>query len=132
MRESTHFAAMTFSSNDLIAASLRKYRSGGIDCLLDREPIAEAKPAWLKTVEGWVNNYTPRDFSYFRPRWSCEMFAELLWWEKKVRVCKEAIRRGLHQLGYVWRRPRPTVGLTDPQYNRKLQRIQHLIAAMPK
>jgi transposase len=60
------------------------------------------------------------------------MLAEVLAWELSIRVSAEAVRRGLRQLGYVWRRPRPVIGLNDPEYNQKLRRIQTLLRRLPK
>ena len=49
-----------------------------------------------------------------------------------MRLSGETIRRGLARLGWVWRRPRPEVGPTDPQYDQKLQAIRDLLAALPE
>ena len=76
-------------------------------------------------------NRTPEDFGYFRRRWSCETLAEVLAWETGVRVSAETVRRVLQRLGYVWRRPRPTVGPVDPDHAAKLAAIQELLKHLP-
>ena len=37
-------------------------------------------------VVGWVQHNTPRDFGFFRSRWTCELLAEVLWEEHGVRI----------------------------------------------
>ena len=117
-----------FASNDLIADSLTRFRQGGIAALMEQRSVAcRVVPHWLLRVVDWVRNHTPQDFSYFRSRWSCQTLAELLWWEEGVRRSAETVRRGLRRLGYVWRRPRPAVGPSDPDYAQKLGRIRRLL-----
>jgi hypothetical protein len=85
----------------------------------------------LVRVAGWLAAATPADFGYFRTRWSCATLAEVPAWEAGVRKSGEAVRRGLHRLGYVWRRPRPVVGPVDPEYDAKLAAIRRLLAGLP-
>ena len=54
-----------------------------------------------------------------------------LWEEHGVRIGSEAVRRALHELGFAWRRPRPVVGPTDPEYSVKLRRIKRLLRTLP-
>jgi transposase len=78
----------------------------------------------------WLTDRTPRDFGYFRSRWSCATLAETLAWETGVRLSGETLRRVLRRVGWVWRRPRPVVGPTDPDYASKLSRINALLAGL--
>ena len=89
-------------------------------------------PRWLLTVQRWLQSRTPQDFGYFRSRWSCAALRETLAWQTGIRLSGETIRRGLARLGWVWRRPRPVVGLTDPQYDHKLQALRDLLATLPE
>jgi putative transposase len=124
--------AVTYSSFQLIARAARLYRSGGVDAVLAGTGTeVQVPPEWLGRVAGWLSLATPEDFGYFRRRWSCETLAEVLAWETGVRKSAETIRRGLHRLGFVWRRPRPVVGPVDPDYAEKLQRIRDLLADLP-
>jgi transposase len=59
------------------------------------------------------------------------MLAEVLAWEKDIHVSAETVRRALHRAGYVWRRPRPVFGPTDPEYAAKIQRLSALLAELP-
>jgi putative transposase len=123
---------VAFASSDFIADCVRRYREGGAPAVLQREnPRAKALPLWLVRIVQWLMTKTPQDFGYFRNRWSCDMLAEVLAWETGERISGETIRRGLHRMDFVWRRPRPIIGLTDPEYDTKLQRIQQLLTHLP-
>jgi transposase len=121
---------VAYVSFDLIGDAARRYRSGGVAAVVAARP-ATAPPPWLLRVADWLVRSTPEDFGYFRRRWSCEALAEVLAWETGVRRGAEAVRRGLRRLGFVWRRPRPVVGPTDPEYADKVRRIRDLLAALP-
>lgn len=79
----------------------------------------------------WLANKTPGDFGYFRSRWSCALLALVLWEEEQVRVSPETIRRGLHRQNFAWRRPRPVLGLKDPQREAKLRKLRRLLRTLP-
>ncbi|WP_437231207.1 winged helix-turn-helix domain-containing protein [Planctomicrobium sp. SH661] len=55
----------------------------------------------------------------------------LLAFDTGLRLSGESIRRGLHRLGLVWRRPRPVAGPVDPEHTQKFQRIQQLLENLP-
>ena len=86
---------------------------------------------WLIVVVRWLLQKTPQDFGFFRTRWSCALLAMLLWEQEGVRLSAETVRRGLHRMEFVWRRPRPVVGPRDPEHEAKLRRIRRLLATMP-
>jgi putative transposase len=123
--------AILFASNDLVADCVRRFRHGGIYETLEGEPAPRPDQDWLPIVENWLRTATPQDFGYFRQRWTCEMLAELLAWEKGIRLSAETVRRGLRRAGYVWRRPRPVVGPVDPEHAEKMERLRALLAALP-
>jgi putative transposase len=125
--------AMVYVSNDLIADCVRRYRKGGIHEAVESNGAPPTPPDkdWLPAVKDWLTNSTPQDFGYFRQRWTCAMLAEVLAWEKSIHISEETVRRGLHRAGYVWRRPRPVLGLTDPEYAQKIQGLSELMATMP-
>lgn len=128
-------AEWLFASFDLIAGVVRRYREGGVDAVLGRsvddDDSDEDVPQWLFRVSLWLESSTPRDFGYFRTRWSCDLLAEVLAWQTGTRLSGETIRRGLHRIGYRWRRPRPVVGPTDPEHDAKLRRIRSLLKKLP-
>ena len=124
-----------FCSYDFISNTLKAFAAGGVAAIVSPGDTAEIPtqhvPAWLLLVLHWLTNFTPRDFGYFRTRWSCETLAHLLACERELRFSPETIRRGLHRMGFVWRRPRPVVGPTDPEYAEKMQGIRQLLATLP-
>lgn len=123
--------AVAFVSNDLIRSCVNQWRQAGLAEFLEKPKESRSLPHWLSRVFVWVTQHTPQDFGYFRTRWSCEALAETLAWETGIRLSAETVRRGLHRLGWRWRRPRPIVGLTDPDYDTKLEQIQQLLRNLP-
>jgi putative transposase len=122
--------AVAYVSFELIGECVDRFRGGSVEALVER-PTEPAQPPWLKAVLRWLKEKTPEDFGYFRSRWSCATLAEVLAWETGASLSAETIRRGLHRAGFVWRRPRPVLGRTDPEYDRKREEIQDLLAALP-
>ena len=118
-------------ASDFVAAVKQRFLEAGVDAALAEGDDDGPIPYWKVALVGWVQHKTPRDFGYFRSRWTCELLAEMLWEEHGVRIGSEAVRRALHELGFAWRRPRPVVGPTDPEYSVKLRRIQRLLRTLP-
>jgi len=123
--------SILFASNDLLARWLDEFRAGGVDAIVPASAPEPQVPWWLGKVVAWLTSKTPEDFGYLRRRWSCELLAEVLAWEHGVRVSGETMRRGLQRMEFVWRRPRPVVGLRDPEFRPKLRRIQALLRHLP-
>jgi transposase len=124
--------AIAFVSYGLVRECLARWRRGGVAAVIESVEHAATIPAWLERVGHWLAQKTPRDFGYFRTRWSCAALAETLAWETGLRFSGETVRRALHRVGWVWRRPRPVVGPTDPDHVTKLRRIEGLLATLPK
>jgi putative transposase len=123
--------AVLFCSFDLISQTLKTFAMGGVAAVLEQRPPGKAIPVWLRQVLRWLTTSTPQNFGYFRSRWSCETLAHLLAWETGLRLSGETIRRGLHRLGFAWRRPRPVVGPVDPLHAEKLKGIRQLLTDLP-
>lgn len=123
--------SVLYCGADLIADCVRRFRQGGLGAVLERKSPDSPVAAWLLRVARWLVSQTPRDFGYFRSRWSCETLAEVLFWETGLRKGRETIRRGLRQMEFVWRRPRPVVGPEDPESAEKLAAIRQLLAELP-
>ena len=118
---------------DRIAECVRRFREGRVPALLGEGPAEPGEvPLWLARIGHWALTATPRDFGYFRSRWSCELLAEVLAWQTGERLSRETIRRGLRRLEFVWRRPRPVVGPADPDHDAKLAVIRRLLAELPE
>jgi hypothetical protein len=119
------------ASPGLVRAVKRDYTTGGLDFALGRAAKPVTVAHWLIVVVRWLLQFTPRDFGFFRARWSCGLLTMLLWEQHGLRTSPETIRRGLHRMEFVWRRPRPVVGPRDPEHDRKVRRIRRLLAALP-
>ena len=125
-------AAVLFCSFDLIAAVRRGYRRGGVPAALGTEPPpARWVPWWWTRLLVWAPEFAPADFGFRRSRWSCGALAVALRETIGVRVGRETVRRVLHDLGLVWRRPRPVVGPADPDHAAKMRAIRALLAGLP-
>ena len=121
----------TFASPTMIRNVKRSFAEGGVVRVLGTEERSLTVPYWLIVVVRWLLQHTPRDFGFFRGRWSCALLAMLLWEREGVRLSAETVRRGLHQREFVWRRPRPVVGPRDPEHAVKVRRIRRLLARLP-
>jgi transposase len=121
----------TFVSPTMIAAVKRNFSAGGVAQVLGGEARPVVVASWLMVVVRWLLNSTPQDFGFFRSRWSCAVLALLLWQREGIRLSPETVRRGLHRMQFVWRRPRPVVGPRDPHHAAKLRRIRQLVADLP-
>jgi transposase len=121
----------TLASPSLVRAVKRDFAAGGLDRVLGREVRPVTVAQWLIVVVRWLLQGTPRDFGFFRARWSCGLLALLLWEQHNLRLSPETIRRGLHRKEFVWRRPRPVVGPRDPEHAAKLRQIRRLLGSLP-
>lgn len=120
--------SVTFCSSSLIRNVCRTVKERGVEGVLgatERRSIAVAW--WVMVMLRWLQNHTPRDFGFFRWRWTCGLLALLLWESRRLRISAETIRRTLRQHGFVWRRPRPVVGPKDPEYAEKLGAIRRML-----
>lgn len=120
-----------FCSSDMISGVKREYRDSGLQFMQESSVDQAVIPFWQVIVVGWIREKTPQDFGYYRSRWTAGLLADLLQEEQGIKVSSETMRRVLHQLGFVWRRPRPIVGPVDPEYHQKLRRIRQLLNTLP-
>jgi transposase len=67
---------------------------------------------------------SPQVFGWCRTRWSCATLALELKAQRSVHVSCETLRRWLHDLGWVWKRAKPTARDDDPERAEKLARIR--------
>ncbi len=121
----------TLASPTLIAAVKRDFAAGGVERVLGLQARPFVVAYWLIVVVRWLLHKTPRDFGFFRSRWSCALLALLLWEKEGLGVSPETVRRGLHRMEFVWRRPRPVVGPRDAEHEAKLRGIRRLLAQLP-
>lgn len=117
--------------SDSVAEVKRRFFEHGFECAVGIAEVPAPEPELTHAICQLVVAYTPQDFGYFRTRWSCEILSEVLVDREQVVRSGETIRRWMHQLGFVWRRPRPVVGPSDPLYAEKMQRIRRLLQTLP-
>jgi len=125
--------ALLFTSPRTISRWKERFEHYGVEAILES---SRGRPVvlgvwWVAVVIRWVLAKTPRDFGFLRSRWSCTTLVLLLWEEHQLEVSAETVRRALAREQVVWRRPRPVLGLKDPQYEQKLRKIRHLLACLP-
>jgi transposase len=125
--------AVLFCSSQTIARWQRRFRRDRVEGLFGKPRGRPGRlvGAWLALVLTWVLEKTPRVFGLYRSRWSCATVALLLWQEHGLRVGRETVRRGLRGQGLVWRRPRPVIGLQDPQREAILAELRRQMARTP-
>lgn len=125
---------MLFCSTRTVSLWKKRFLRDGLAGLTERRcgrPAAFAT-SWIDHVRGWVVDHTPRDFGFLRSRWCCGVVVVLMLEIHDVRVSEETVRRWLHQSNLVWRRPRPVIGLVDPERQAKLASIRRLLANLPE
>jgi transposase len=119
------------ASPTMIRAVKKDWAAGGVARVLGTEEQPFVVAWWLIVVVRWLLHKTPREFGFFRTRWSCALLAMLLWEQERIRISPETVRRGMRQMEFVWRRPRPVVGPRDSEYDAKLRKIRRLIGSLP-
>jgi len=67
---------------------------------------------------------TPSTYGWCRTRWSCATLALQLQAQRGIRVSAETVRRGLHALGWVWKRAKLVAKDSDPERAGKLTQIR--------
>jgi transposase len=124
--------AVLFTSTSTINRWRHRYLDGGLAAVCaSARPRRTRRPWLLALVIQWVTLQSPRDFGFFRSRWTCGTVVALLSEDHGVRVSPETVRRYLHEKGLVWRRPRPVLGPKDPQRSQKLRKIRALLRDLP-
>jgi putative transposase len=130
----TTIADVLFTSSSTINRWRKRFFEGGIAAVVDapgRRRDSCFAALWVTLVISWVTMRTPRDYGFYRSRWTCGTVATLLREDHGVRVSRETVRRGLRKHGLVYRRPRPVLGPKDPQRSLKLKRIRTLLRHLP-
>ncbi len=124
---------MLYCSTRTIARWKERYEAGGLEALYgERRGRRPPFGAWMvATVVGWVRQKVPREFGFLRSRWCCELVVILMLDLYEVQVSRETVRRWLHRENLVWRRPRPVIGPTDPEREKKLRKLRSLLANLP-
>jgi transposase len=124
--------AVLFTSTSTINRWRKRYLAGGLAAVLDSaRPRRRRGQWWIALVIQWVTVQSPRDFGFYRSRWTCGTVVVLLAEDYGVRTSRETVRRRLHNEDLVWRRPRPVLGPKDPRRSQKLRAIRSLLRDLP-
>jgi transposase len=124
--------AVLFTSTSTINRWRLRYLESGVQTLLEGTRARRwAWQWWAVLVVEWVTLRSPRDFGFYRSRWTCGAIVTLLAEDYHVQVSRETVRRRLHEDDLVWRRPRPVLGPKDPQRATKLRKIRALLRNLP-
>jgi len=121
-----------FTSTSTVNRWRCRYLAGGLTAVL--QPTRSRRPRWQwwsVLVIHWVTLRSPRDFGFYRSRWTCGTVVALLREDHGVQISRETVRRWLHDKDLVWRRPRPVLGPKDPQRQQKLRKIRALLRDLP-
>jgi transposase len=121
-----------FTSTSTINRWRQRYLAGGLTAVLESARPRRPRCHWLiGLVIHWVTVQSPRDFGFYRSRWTCGTVVALLEEDYSVRTSRETVRRWLHAEDLVWRRPRPVLGPKDPQRSQKLRKLRALLRDLP-
>lgn len=126
-------AAVLFCSTATIARWKSRFEQDGTKGLAkeNRGRPSFLQRWWIPIAVKWVLSKTPRQFGFLRSRWCCEVIVILMLTFFQVKISRETIRRGLHEQGCVWRRPRPVLRRKDPCYKAKIQALRELLNNLP-
>jgi transposase len=125
-------AGVLFTSTSTINRWRQRYRTDGLSAVLEATRCpTPCRSWWVLLVMQWVTLRSPRDFGFYRSRWTCDTVVVLLAQDHGVCISRETVRRRLHEEQLVWRRPRPVLGPKDPQRAQKLRKIRALLRHLP-
>ena len=132
-RTPTEIAAVLFCSRTTVYRVVKAYRAGQVAGGAEAEESGQAgpprrltvlAPALTRAVLAIVTS-VPRLCGWCRTRWSCATIALELQARRGVVVSGETVRRGLHELDWVWKRAKLRAKDDDPQRVAKLARIRY-------
>ena len=131
----TEISAALFCSRSTVYRVVQAYRAGQVAGLAPGERSEERgaseahprrllAPALVRSLVAIVHS-VPRLSGWCRTRWSCATIALELRARRGLVVSGETVRRGLQELGWVWKRAKLRAKDDDPQRVEKLARIRY-------
>ena len=70
---------MLFTSSSTINRWRLRYRAGGLAAVLQAPRRQQSwRPWWIALILRWVTLQSPRDFGFYRSRWTCGTIVALL------------------------------------------------------
>jgi len=90
-------------------------------------PLTTVTPVLIQHLLALVAQ-SPRDLGYLRNTWTSELLAKELARRHHLSIHASTVRRLLSRLGWVWRRPRPTLRIRGPRYLTRMAAINRALA----
>jgi putative transposase len=129
-RKPTTIAAVLFCSRSSVYRTVQAYRAGTLS--LEHDEQGRLVPPMRTTVLVPTLRRSllallqapPRAYGWCRTRWSCATLALTLQTKRGLTVSAETMRRGLHEVGWVWKRAKLVAKDNDPHRVERLARIR--------
>jgi putative transposase len=129
-RSPTDIAAVLFCSRSSVYRTVRAYQTGPLDLEYDARgrlipPVRTTvlAPTLRRSLLALLKA-PPRAYGWCRTRWSCATLTLTLQTKRGIAVSAETMRRWLHELGWVWKRPKLVAKDDDPHRVTRLARIR--------
>jgi putative transposase len=126
----TDIAVVLFCSRSSVYRTVRAYRQGTLGWehdahgrLLPSLRTTVLLPTLRRSLVALLK-VTPRVHGWCRTRWSCATLAMTLQSKRGIAISAETMRRWLHEIGWVWKRPKLVAKDDDPQRVNRLARIR--------
>jgi transposase len=109
---------------------VRAYRAGSLGVRIDHDGQrsiavqATILRPWLTRALGALLKKAPRAYGWCRTRWRCATLAMTLQAKHGIAVSAETVRRGLHEIGWVWQRAQLVAKDDEPHRIERLARIR--------
>jgi putative transposase len=131
-RRPTEIAAVLFCSRSSVYRTVWAYREKTLG--LEHDDAGRLAPPMhttvlcptlLRTLVGLLKA-TPQAYGWCRTRWSCATLALTLQTKRGITVSAETLRRWLHEIGWVWKRPKLVAKDDDPYRVARLAQIRRV------
>ena len=129
-RSPTDIAAVLCCSRSSVYRTVRAYQTGMLELAYDARgrlilPMRTTVlvPTLRRSLLALLKA-PPRAYGWCRTRWSCATLALTLQAKWGVTISAETMRRWIHELGWVWKRPNLVAKDADPHRVTRLARIR--------
>jgi transposase len=129
-RTPAEIATYLFCSRSSVYRTGRAYYAGTLDVTFDDAgqllpPVrTTGLMPWLRRSLLVLLKAAPHTYGWCRTRWSCATLALTLKSKRGIEVSAETMRRWLHEVGWVWKRPKLVAKDDDPRRIERLARIR--------
>ena len=119
--------------------AIHAFNAHGLECLEPRSTAPHTVPHAIFDEDRLdrlrdLLHQSPRDYDHPKSQWTLDLVATVAYAEGITprQVSGEAVRQALHRLGVNWKRAKNWIHSPDPEYARKKQRRDDLIARAAK